>query len=105
MTTTSAGSVTIAGTAILQSPRAIDPRKGPRNVVFDANLCIVEGSLTITMALLRYFAPNDMANEIQKIAMKDYQKAFIIASVNIYYFLSTGFQLIFISVDHHRVSS
>ena len=104
MTTTSAGSVTIAGTAVLQSPRAIDPQKGPRNVVFDANLCIVEGSLTVTMALLRYFAPNDMANEIQKIATKKYQKAFIIASVNIHHCLSTTFRLTFIYVDHHRPS-
>ena len=57
MTSTSAGSITLSGVAILQSPRAVDPQKGPRNVVFDANFCIVEGSQTVTMALLRYFHP------------------------------------------------
>ena len=52
--------MTISGTAFLQSPQPIKPQKEPQNVVFDANLCIVEGSLTVTMALLQFFAPNDM---------------------------------------------
>lgn len=77
----SAGSVTISGVAVLQSPRAVDPQKGPRNIVFDANFCIVEGSQTVTMALLRYFAPNEMANDIQKMAEKPFQKAFVVANV------------------------
>jgi hypothetical protein len=75
------GFITISGVVILQSPRAIDPQKGPRNVVFDANYCIVEGSTTVTMALLRFFAPNDMAGLIQEIAEKPFQKAFIVANV------------------------
>jgi hypothetical protein len=81
MNVNSPGSVTIAGVAILESPRPIDPQKGPRNVVFDANLCIVEGSQNVTMALLRFFAPNDMTNDIQNMASKPYQKAFIVANV------------------------
>lgn len=81
MNVNSPGSITIAGVAILQSPRPIDPQKGPRNVVFDANLCIVEGSQTVTMALLRFFAPNEMTPEIQNMADKPFQKAFIVANV------------------------
>ena len=53
-----AGSITISGLAVLQSPRPVDPQKGHRNVVFDANFCIVKGSETVTMALLRYFTSN-----------------------------------------------
>ena len=78
-------SVTISGLAILQSPRAVDPQKGPRNVVFDANFYIVEGSETGTMALLRYFASNEMTVQIQKMADKPYQKAFIVAHVNLFF--------------------
>jgi hypothetical protein len=81
MNINSPGSITISGVVVLQSPRAIDPQKGPRNVVFDANFCIVEGSQTVTMALLRYFAPNEMANLIQEIAEKPFQRAFIVANV------------------------
>lgn len=81
MNVNSPGSVTISGVVVLESPRAIDPQKGPRNVVFDANFCIVEGSQTVTMALLRYFASNEMANEIQKMAEKPFQTAFIVANV------------------------
>jgi hypothetical protein len=79
---TSPGSITISGVVILQSPRPIDPQKGPRNVVFDANFCIVEGSQTVTMALLRYFAPNEMTDVIQNIKQKAFQKAFIVANVH-----------------------
>ena len=78
---TSPGSITISGVVVLQSPRAIDPQKGLRNMVFDANFCIVEGSQTATMALLRYFASNEMAIDIQKMADKPFQKAFIVANV------------------------
>ena len=81
MSVTSPGSVTISGVVILQSPRPIDPQKGTRNVVFNANLCIVEGSQTVTMALLRYFAPNEMTSDIHNIGDKDFQKAFIVANV------------------------
>ena len=87
MNVNSAGSITISGVVVLQSPRAVNPQKGPRNVVFDANLCIIEGSQTITMALLRHFASNEMANEIQKMADKSYQKAFIVANVRPILFL------------------
>lgn len=84
-----AGSATISGLAVLESPRSVDPQKGPRNVVFDASFCIVEGSETVTMGLLRYFASNEMANEIQTMADKPYQKAFITANVCLSHFLTT----------------
>ena len=88
MSINSTGSVTISGLAILQSPRAIDPQKGSRNVVFNVNFCIVEGSSNATMGLLRYFATNEMANEIQEMAEKPFQKAFITANVNYCSFLN-----------------
>ena len=82
----SPGSVTISGTVILQRPRAIDPQRGPRNIIFDANFCIVEGSETVTMALLRYFASNEMAVKIQKWASQKFEKAFIVANVRDQFF-------------------
>ena len=82
------GSVTISGLAVLQSPRAVDPQKGPRNIIFDANFYIVEGSQTGTIALLRYFASNDMTVQIQKMADKPYQKAFIVAHVSSYLYIT-----------------
>ena len=88
MNTNSPGSVTISSTAFLQSPWPIEPQKGPRNVVFDANLCIVKGSLTMTMVLLRFFALNNMAHEIQRMAEKEYQKAFIVTNVCVNTFFS-----------------
>lgn len=81
---TSTGSISIAGVVVLESPRAIDPQKGSRHVVFDANFCIVQGSETVTMSLLRYFASPEMASEIQKMAEKPYQRAFVVANVCIF---------------------
>ena len=75
------GSISIAGLVVLESPRAVDPHKGPRHVVFDANFCIIRESESITMGLLRFFASTEMATEIQKMADKQYQKAFVIATV------------------------
>ena len=77
----SPGSISIAGVVVLESPRAVDPHKGPRHVVFDGNFCIIRESESITMALLRFFASTEMATEIQKMAKKQYQKAFVVATV------------------------
>jgi len=77
----SAGSISIAGVVVLESPRAVDPQKGPRHVVFDASFCIVQETETVTLSLLRYFASTEMATEIQKMADKPYQKAFVVANV------------------------
>lgn len=76
MNINSPGSITISGVVVLQSPRAVDPNKGPRNVVFDTNIYIVEGSETGTMCLLRYFAPNEMADEIMEMTKKKNPKSF-----------------------------
>ena len=96
---TSAGSVTISGVVVLQSPRPVDPQKGPRNIIFDANFCIVEGSQTATMALLRYFASNEMAYDIQKMADKPFQKAFIVANVRLHIHHDGDLTLILTSLD------
>ena len=72
--------MSIAGVVILESPRAVNPEKGPRHVLFDANFCVVKCSETVTMGLLHYFASNEMANEIQKMADK-LQRAFVVANI------------------------
>ena len=84
---TSMGSISLAGVVVLESPRAVDPQKGFRHVVFDANFCIVQGSETVTMTLLRYFASTEMASQIQNMAEKPYQKAFVIANVRIFIYV------------------
>ena len=77
----STGSISIAGVIVLESPRAVDPQKGPRHVVFDTSFCIVQETKTVTLSLLRYFASTEMATKIQKMADKPYQKAFVVANV------------------------
>jgi len=47
----------------------------------DATFFVVKGSQTVTVGLLRYFASNEMANEIYKIPEKEFQKAFVVANV------------------------
>ena len=77
----SAGSICIAGVVVLESPQAVDPQKGIQHVVFDANFCVVQETETVTLSLLRYFASMEMATEIQKMAAKPFQKAFVVANV------------------------
>jgi len=78
---TSPGYISIAAVAVLQFPRAIEPEKGRRHVVMDATFFVVEGSRTATVGLLRYFASDEMANEIYKIPEKEFQRAFVVANV------------------------
>ena len=78
---TSTGSISIAGVVVLESPHAVDPQKGPRHVVFDTSFCVVQETETVTLSLLRYFASTEMATQIQKMAEKPYQKAFIVANI------------------------
>jgi hypothetical protein len=75
MNVTSTGSITISGVTVLQAPRP--------------NFCVIEGSQTATMALLRYFASNEMASEIQNMSDKPFQKAFVVANVRHLSFLLT----------------
>lgn len=77
----SPGHISLAGLAVLQSPRAVEPEKGRRHVVIDATFFVVDGSQTATIGLLRYFASDDMANMIHKIPDKDFQNAFVVANV------------------------
>ena len=86
MNTTSPGSIIISGVAVLQCPQAVDPQKGPRNVIFDTNFFVVDGSQMVTMALLHYFASNEMASQIQTMADKPFQKAFVVASAHPLFF-------------------
>ena len=67
--------------AVLASPQLVEPQKGPRNVVFDANMYIAEDTEQSSLALLCYFVPDNMINTIQKITETNFQKAFIIANV------------------------
>ena len=77
----SPGYISISTIAVLASPRPVEPQKGPRNVVFDANLYIAKDTEQSSLALLRYFVPDNMINAIQKITETNFQKAFIIANV------------------------
>jgi len=79
---TSSGYVSISAITLLASPRPLDPQRGTRNIIFDANLFIVDGSQTSSLALLRYFTPANTSNPIQKFSSDTFQKAFIIANVN-----------------------
>ena len=77
----SPGYISISTIAVLASPRPVEPQKGPRNVVFDANLYIAEDTDQSSLALLHYFVPDNMINPIQKITETNFQKAFIVANV------------------------
>ena len=77
----SLGYTSISAIVVLESPRPVDPAKGQRNLAFDANFFVTDGSQTASLGLLRYFASDDMAKEIRKIPEKGFQKAFIVANV------------------------
>ena len=83
----SLGYISISAIVVLAFPRPIDPEKGLRNVVFDVNFYITQGSQTLSMALLRYFAADDMLSTVQEIGRKDFQKALIVANVCSHFFL------------------
>ena len=74
----SPGYISILTIAVLADPQPVDPQNGCRNVVFDANLYIAENMEQFSLALLRYFVPEDMINAMSKIT---FQKAFIVANV------------------------
>ena len=75
------GYMAISTIAVLASPQPVDAQKGPRNMVFDMNLYIAEDFEQSSLALLRYFVPDDMINNIQKITQKNFQKAFIVTNI------------------------
>jgi hypothetical protein len=75
------GFISISAVTVLASPRPIDPQRGTRNVVFDANFYIIDGSHTSSLGLLRYFVPDNAPNVMQKFTTERFQKAFIIANV------------------------
>jgi hypothetical protein len=86
----SPGFVALSGITVLTPPRAIDPQKGSRNVVFDANFFIVDGSDTSSLTLLRFFIPEDMIPYIQNWQNDPdlpFKKAFVIANV-VFHFIS-----------------
>jgi len=77
----SPGYISISAVAILASPRPIEPQKGNRNILFDANLFIADGTQSSTMGLLRYFVPDDLRNDLQTFFDESFQKAFVVANV------------------------
>jgi hypothetical protein len=79
---TSPGFISLSAITVLASPRPIDPQKGIRNIVFDANFFIVDGSHTSTLGLLRYFVPENMVSIIQSFSEFNFHKAFINANVH-----------------------
>lgn len=81
----STGQIIITGIVILSNPRAVDPQKGNRNVVFDVNFPTRDGRKR-TLGLLRYFTPEDRVNEFQKIwdSQESFTQAFMIAKVRFF---------------------
>ena len=77
----SPGYISILIIAVLASPQPVEQQKGPQNVVFNANLYIIEDTKQSSLALLHYFIPNNMINAIQKISETNFQKAFIVANI------------------------
>jgi len=76
------GYVSIAAVVVLETPRPIDPQKGQRNLALDVNFYVPESTQMASLALLRYFASNNITNELLKIPReKPFQKAFIVANV------------------------
>ena len=78
---TSLGFISLSAITLLASPRPLDPQKGTRNIIFDANLFIVDGSQTSCLALLRYFTPDNTTNLMEKFSVTPFQKAYIVANV------------------------
>jgi hypothetical protein len=96
----SPGFVSLSGITVLTPPRAVDPQKGSRNVVFDANFFIVDGSDTSSLTLLRFFIPEDMIAFIQKWQNNPdptFKKAFVIANVLTFHF--STFSLLNLNTD------
>ena len=81
----SSGYICISGIAALECPRPINPSKGQRHIAFDANFFVTDGSGRATVALLHYFAPDDVANEMRKIAVDGHRIAFVVANVCCYF--------------------
>jgi hypothetical protein len=75
------GFISLSAITVLASPRPIDPIRGTRNIVFDANLFIVDGSVTSCLCLLRYFIPDRATDILQRFSEERFQKAFIVANV------------------------
>jgi hypothetical protein len=83
----SPGHISITALAVLECPRAVDPQKGNRHVVFDATFNINQDTGDATVGLLRYFASDEMAVRVFKIREKEYQKAFVVANVSVFFLL------------------
>ena len=78
----SPGQIFVSGIVMLANPRAVDPQKGTRNVVFDVNFPVKDGR-NCTLGLLRFFTPENRINELGKVWECTFTQAFIIAKVRI----------------------
>ncbi|KAF8972075.1 hypothetical protein BDZ97DRAFT_2070693 [Flammula alnicola] len=78
----SPGHVIIAGLGMIAFPRAIEPTKGPRNMAFDVNFNIKDGGKKPTLGLLRYFVPDFLYDQVQKLTDDDFVQAFVIATIS-----------------------
>jgi len=90
----SPGYISISTIAVLASPQPVNPQIGPRTVVFDANLYIAEDTHESSLAILRYFIPDDMINAVQKITDTNFKKAFVVATVSLSESFSTDSNLL-----------
>jgi hypothetical protein len=85
------GFISLSAITVLASPRPVDPQRGTRNIVLDANLFVVDGSLTSSLGLFRYFIPEQATGILQKFKDNSFQKAFIVANVCLDLLLHTTF--------------
>jgi hypothetical protein len=80
--TTATGLAILTGIVVLAHPRSIDPQKGNRNVAFDVNLPVKDGTAA-ALGLLRYFTPENRVADLQKIWTNSFTQAFIVSTVSI----------------------
>jgi hypothetical protein len=78
--TTSPGHISLTGIVVLANPRAVDPQKGNRNIVFDVNIPVKDGN-SRALGLLRYFTPESRVAEFKKVWDNTFTEAFIVAKV------------------------
>ena len=76
----SSGQVIITGIVMLGNARAVEPQKGNRNIAFDVTIPVKDGAKD-TLALFRYFTPENKVDNLQKIWSVQFTQAYIVAKV------------------------
>lgn len=83
--TSAPGQIFMTGIVVLTNPRAINPSRGNRNIAFDVNFPVEDGSHDQSLALLRYFTPENRISDLDKVWQDRFTKAFVITKVCIHF--------------------